>query len=79
MVVDNQPLIGILAGDVTIIFKILLIIFASLYFIFSLIVNRQINLMTETVITEAGALLRALGILFAGLSLGIIILFISFL
>lgn len=52
---------------------------AVAYFFFSLIVVRQVNMMTETVITEAGSVLRALAILHAGVALGAIILFIGFL
>jgi hypothetical protein len=56
-----------------------IIVLAGLYFIFSLIVVRQINLMTETLITEVAPFLRAFGILHCGVALGIIILFIGFL
>lgn len=61
------------------IFKIGFVLFAVVYFFFSLIVLRQVYLMTETVITGGGPLLRALATVFAGLSLGIIILFIGLL
>ena len=57
---------------------IAVIILAFLYFIFSLIVVRQVNLMTETVITEVAPLLRAFAIIHSGLALGIVILFIGF-
>lgn len=60
-------------------FKIGFIILSALYFIFSLIVVRQVNLMSETVITEGGAILRALAILHSGVSLGVIILLVAFL
>lgn len=59
--------------------KVLFIIFAIGYFLFSLVVIRQVNLMAETVITEAAPILKALSILHAGLALGVIILFIGFL
>ena len=65
--------------NLQLIFKIGFIAFAILYFIFSLVVVRQVFLLTETIITEAAGVLRALAILFAGLSLGIIILFIMLL
>ena len=61
------------------ILKVGIIIMATFYFIFSLIVLRQVNLMTETIITEASGFLRALSIVHAGLALGIIILFIGLL
>lgn len=60
-------------------FKIGFITFAVLYFVFSLIVIRQVTLMTQTVITEGAPLLRVLSILHAGLALGIVVLFIGFL
>lgn len=60
-------------------FKIGFVAFAVLYFIFSLIVIRQVALMTETVMTEGAPILRILSILHAGLALGIIVLFIGFL
>lgn len=56
-----------------------IIILAILYFIFSLIVARQINLMAETLITEAVPYLKAFAIIHSGLALGVIILFIGFL
>lgn len=52
-----------------------LVILASLYFIFSLVVLRQINLMTEILATAVSPVLRLLGILHSGLALGIIIIF----
>ena len=59
-------------------FKLGFVLLAILYFIFSLIVIGQIRLMTETVTTEAGSLLRFFSILHAGIALGIIVLFIAF-
>lgn len=63
---------------VWLIMRVGIIILAVFYFIFSLIVLRQVNLMTETLITEVSPLLRAFAILHAGLALGIIILFIGY-
>ena len=51
--------------------------FAVVYFIFTLIVLRQVNLMTATIKTEGGGIIKALAILFAGFSLGVIVLFIG--
>lgn len=59
--------------------KFLVILLASSYFFFSLVIVRQINLMTETLMTESSPLLRAFAIIHAGLALGIIILFIGIL
>lgn len=56
------------------------ILFLSvLYFVFSLIVLRQIKLMSETLISETSPVLTALAILHSGFALGVIILFIGFL
>lgn len=64
---------------VWLIVKATFILLAGLYFVFSLIVVRQVNLMTETLITEVAPFLRAFAIIHAGAALGIIILFIGFL
>lgn len=49
-----------------------------LYFIFSLVVIRQVNLMSETVITEAAGTLKIIAILHALLALIIVIFFAFF-
>ena len=59
--------------------KIGILLLSGLYFVFSLIVYRQVVLMTETLITEVTPLLRAFSILHAGLALGIILLLIGLL
>lgn len=59
------------------IFEIGFIVFGVVYFIFTLIVLRQVNLMTSTIKTEGGGILKALAILYAGLALGVIVLFIG--
>ncbi len=61
------------------IIKAAIILLAILYFIFTLVVVRQVNLMTETFATDAAPIIRASAILYSGLSLGIIVLFIAFL
>ncbi len=78
MPINNLPLFTFEEG-LTFIFKVGFIIFAILYFIFSLIVIRQIKTMTTTIMTEGGSILRAFAILFAGLSLGVVVLFIGLL
>ena len=52
---------------------------AVLYFVFSLIVLRQISLMSETLISETSPILKAVAIMHCGFALGVIILFIGFL
>ncbi len=49
---------------------------AALYFIFSLVVIRQVNLMSETVITKAAGILKVIAILHALLALAVLIFFI---
>jgi hypothetical protein len=78
MIPDNTPLLTALFNNFGGIFKFGFIVFAVLYFIFSLIVLRQINLMTRTIVTEGGPILRILGIAYAVLSLGVLIYFIAF-
>lgn len=63
-------------NDAWFLIKLGYLIFTILYFIFSLIVVRQVNLMTETVITEAAGLLKVLAILNALLALGLVVYFI---
>lgn len=58
------------------VFRLAFVIFAALYFIFSLIIIRQVSLMAETVKTEFGGLLRFLSFLFALAALGILIYFV---
>lgn len=73
------PGLGLTIGQsVDLFFKVGFVILAILYFIFALIVVRQVNLMTETVITEGGPILRAISILHAGLALAVVVLFIAF-
>ncbi|MBI4040147.1 hypothetical protein HY389_02225 [Candidatus Daviesbacteria bacterium] len=80
MPVDGQVLsVATALTDIWLIFKIGFIVFAGLYFLFSLIIIRQVYLMTETLITEVSHFIRAFSIIHAGLALGILILFIGFL
>lgn len=58
-------------------FEIGFLVFGVAYFIFTLILLRQVNIMTSTVKTEGGGLLKAIAILYAGLALGVIVLFIG--
>jgi len=60
-------------------FKILLLILAVLYFIFSLVVVRQVSLMTETLITNVSPAFRVFSIIFAIISLAVVVLFITLL
>lgn len=79
MIADNILLQPLGINSLFLVFKIGFISFAVLYFIFTLIVLRQVNLMTDTVITEGAPILKALAILYAGLALGVIVLFIGLL
>lgn len=54
-------------------------IFAIVYFLFSLIVIRQVFLMTKTVETEAGSTLRFLSFIHSGIALAVVVLFITIL
>ncbi len=59
-------------------FHLGLIAFAILYFFFSLIVLRQINLMTDTLITEVAPFIRILGIVHAIFALSVVLMLIFF-
>lgn len=65
------------ANLLDLIFMVGFVTFGVVYFIFTLIVLRQVNLMTATIKTEGGGILKALAILYAGLSLGAIVLLIG--
>lgn len=56
--------------------QIILLFISVLYFIFTLIVIRQVRLMTETLVTETAPALRALSIFYGLISLGVVILFV---
>lgn len=66
-------------GLVSAVINSLIIALFILYFIFSLVIVRQVNLMTETLITEVAPALRAFSIIHSGFALGVIILFIGLL
>lgn len=70
---SNPIFLNLVSG----VFEVGFIIFGVAYFIFTLIVLRQVNLMTATIKTEGGGILKALAILYAGLALGVIVLFIG--
>lgn len=65
----NLPLYTV--NIVWLVFEVGALILAVLYFIFSLIVVRQVSLMTESLITEVSPLLRGLAIIHSGLALGV--------
>ena len=72
--VSANPFLLILVSGA---FEIGFLVFGIIYFIFTLIVLRQVNLMTSTIRTEGGGILKAIAILYAGLALGVIVLFIG--
>jgi len=73
-VASTNPLfLNIVSGA----FDIGFLAFGIVYFIFTLIVLRQVNLMTGTIKTEGGGILKAMAILYCGLSLGVIVLIIG--
>ncbi len=76
---QNLLTVPSLVFDLAAVFSVMLVIAAALYFVFSLIVLRQINLMTETVQTEGAPIIRAFGFLHAGVALGVVLLFIGWL
>ncbi len=70
-----MPSDGIISGPllqngVWILFDWGVVLFTILYFVFSLIVVRQVNLMTETLITQVSGYIRVFAILHALFALG---------
>lgn len=57
--------------------KIGILALGAVYLIFSLIVVRQVSLMVETVSTELAPFIRALSVVNAGLTAGVIILLVG--
>lgn len=55
--------------------KIAVLVFSVLYFIFTLVVIRQVGLMTETVKTQAAPILKLMSFLYALLALGAVVFF----
>lgn len=78
MIPSTTPLLTMLFNNFAPVFKFGFIIFSILHFIFTLIVLRQINLMTQTIITEGGPILRILGIIYTVFALLVLIYFIVF-
>lgn len=76
MITDGQSITTIIFGLLPLIFKVGFIAFSVLYFIFSLIVIRQVSIMAQEVMTEGNAILKALSLVHAGLALVVIIFFI---
>ena len=64
-------------SNLSFLYKIAFLILFALYFIFSLIVIRQVQIMTDTLVTEVAPVLRALAIIQAGVALAVLILFIG--
>jgi hypothetical protein len=56
-------------------FKIGVLVFSFLYFIFTLVVIRQVGLMTETVRTQAAPILKLVSFLYALFALGVVVFF----
>jgi hypothetical protein len=77
-VIDNPIATNFLLNSLFLV-KVGFIILSVFYFFFTLVVVQQVRIITETVITEGGSLLRAIAIIYSGLSLGAIVLFFSFL
>ncbi len=60
-------------------FKLLLLVLSILYFLFSIIVVRQVSLMTDSLVTEITPAFRVFAIIFAVISLAVVISFIKLL
>jgi len=69
----SQALISAFLTDNWIIFKFSLVVLFFFYFIFTLIIVRQVQLMTDTLITHVSPLLRALSVAYAIIGLVVLI------
>lgn len=78
MEVTGVDISSLLSSGIPFVFKIGFIIFAILYFIFSLVVIRQVKIMSEAIFTEGASILKSLAIFHALLALGAVVLFIGF-
>lgn len=54
--------------------KVAILIILIFYAIFALIIVRQVNLMSRTLITQVSPILRAFSIIHAGFAIGLIVL-----
>lgn len=81
MSLEDQVLSSVITpmDGVWLVVRVGIIILSVFYFLFSLVVVRQVSLMTDTLITEISPYLRAFSLIHAGLALGVIILLIGFL
>jgi hypothetical protein len=75
----SSNLINLFFTDSWIVFKLGLLVLFFFYFLFSLIVVRQVQLMTDTLITQVSPLLRAFSIIHALIALGIFVAMIFYL
>lgn len=78
MEVTGVDINSLFSQGIPFVFKIGFILFVALYFIFSLVVIRQVNSMSETIKTEGSVILKTLSIFHALLALGAVVLFIGF-
>lgn len=70
-----MPVINLLNIDVILIFgKVAILIILILYAVFALIVVRQVDLMSKTLITNLSPIVRAFAIFHAGFAVGLIFL-----
>lgn len=58
----------------TVILKVAILLILAFYAIFALIVVRQVDLMSKTLITKVSPLLKAFSIVHAGFAIGLIVL-----
>lgn len=79
MPVDTVTTIGYFPEWIWLTFRVAILFFAALYLVFAVMVMRQINLMTETIMTELSPYLRFFGIVYVGVSAGLILLFLGLL
>lgn len=80
MPIESLPSAQIIASDsIIFLIKLLIILLASFYFIFSLLILRRVSLMTETLITSVSPVLRIFSLVHSILALVVLVVIIKLL
>ncbi len=78
MSVDSNIIAVLLSGQgILLLFKTGFVAFSVVYFIFSLIIIRQVFLLADTVITEGDSILEAVSVAHSVLALGVVVFFVA--
>lgn len=75
----DQSVINFGLEGLWVVTRVSLVTFTALYFVFSLIVARQVSFMTDSLRTAFSGYLRFSAILHAGISLGVVVVLLGIL